>query len=73
MIKAVRQWLTLVISSLKKSYIGNKKDGISTGLPAIDLMSSESNKLSIHCLEHGNKESFSTTGDSKATKTSVTA
>jgi hypothetical protein len=72
--KAVRQWLTLVISSLKKSYIGNKKDGISTGLPAtIDLMSSESNELSIHCLEHGNKESFSTTGDSKATKTSVTA
>jgi hypothetical protein len=52
----------------EKSYIGNKKDGISTGLPAIDLMSSESNELSIHCLEHGNKESYSTTGDSKATR-----
>jgi len=24
--KAVRQWLTLVLSSLKKSYTGNKKD-----------------------------------------------
>jgi hypothetical protein len=72
--KVVRQWLTLVISLLKKSYIGNKKDGILSGLPAIDLMSSESNELSIHCLEHDNdKESFSTTCDSKATKTSVTA
>jgi hypothetical protein len=50
----------------EKSYIGNKKDRISTGLCAFDLMSSESNESSIHCLEHGKKES-------KATKTSVNA
>jgi hypothetical protein len=42
----------------EKSYVGNKKDGIKTGHPAINLMSHESNELSIHCLEHGQCESF---------------
>jgi hypothetical protein len=56
--KAIRQWLTLVLLSLKKSYIGNKKDGIKTGRPAIDLKSRESNELNIHCLEHGQRELF---------------
>ena len=71
--KSVRQWLTLIISSLKKSYTGNKKDGISTGFPGIDLMSSQINQFGIHCLQHGDKFSFSTTGDLKATKASVNA
>jgi hypothetical protein len=69
--KSVRQWLTLVLLSIKKSYIGNKKEGIKTGLPAIDVLSRESNQLSIHCLQHGKGEPFSTTGDLKATKASV--
>jgi hypothetical protein len=73
--KVVRQWLTLVLDSLKKNYIENKKGGIKTGPrhPTIALMSSESNELRIHCLEHGQGKSFLTTGDLKATKTSVTA
>jgi hypothetical protein len=57
----------------EKSYIGNKKDGIKTGRPAIDLKSSESNELNIHCLEHGQHNSFLTTGDLKAAETAVTA
>jgi hypothetical protein len=63
----------LVLLSLKKSYIGNKKDGIKTGRPAIDLKSRESNELNIHCLEHGQRESFFMTGDLKAAETTVTA
>jgi hypothetical protein len=51
--KSMWQWLTLVLASLKKGYVGNKKDGISTGRSAMDLMSSESNELNICCLEHG--------------------
>jgi hypothetical protein len=57
----------------EKSYIGNKKDGIKTGRPAIDLKSRESNELNIHCLEHGQRESSFTTGDLKAAETTVTA
>jgi hypothetical protein len=34
--KSVRQWLTFVLLSLQKSYVGNKKDGILAGHPAID-------------------------------------
>jgi hypothetical protein len=71
--KSVRQWLTLILSSIKKSYIGNKKDGISTGYPAIDLMSSQINQFGIHCLQHGDTTLFSTAGDLSTTKTSVTA
>ena len=71
--KAIWQWLTLVLLSLKKSYIGNKKDGIKTGRPAIDLKSRESNELNIHCLEHGQRELFFMTGDLKAAETTVTA
>jgi hypothetical protein len=56
-----------------KSYIGNKKDGIKTGRPAIDLKSSESNELNIHCLEHGERDLFLTTGDLKSAETTVTA
>jgi hypothetical protein len=58
---------------IEKSHIGNKKDGRSTGYPAIDLMSSESNELSIHCLEHNQGKLFSSTGDLKVTKTAATA
>jgi hypothetical protein len=68
---SVRQWLTLVILAIKKSYIGNKSDKIKTGCPAVDLMSSERNELNIHCIVHGKAESFSTKGDLKATKSTV--
>jgi hypothetical protein len=37
------------------------------------LKSRESNELNIHCLEHGQRELFFTTGDLKAAETTVTA
>jgi hypothetical protein len=61
----------LVLLLIKKNYIGNKKEGIKTGLPAIGVLSRESNQLSVHCLQHGKGEPFLTAGDLKATKASV--
>jgi hypothetical protein len=69
--KSVQQWLTFVLLSLQKSYIGNKKDGILTGHPAIDLKASESYTLGIHCCMYGQYRPMSTAGDLKATNTSV--